>query len=357
MTSSGAKRRPRRADRLPEFPPDNELPASLDVGPFIWRSADVGITATGFLVYSTAVAFTLVALSKGVSLQDEDPIAGSPIDWDSGDRSAGSLRFGAHGVPVTFHGASRGENSLKIDAWTPFPPDGDLVFYLEWPAEGIEYSEFRVPRSAAAKAVVLWPPELLADRHRRHVELAPSFLVHVEPWAEGSDLMRLRIVQQGPPSIDHLDSLALSICNDDSYWPNERNVTANGHNYDEVRNQVWAPYRFTPGTGPGEAHADPHGRDTTYEAPLPAGEELAFQLEPTRPGTWTGGMTQQEWQRQRGNVIRLAITATNPDHGTWHLGGKISVAAGAALSTLVSGSGSRSVPPGEPVTDPDTPAP
>ncbi len=357
MTSSGAKRRPRKVDRLPEFPPDNELPASLDVGPFIWRSADVGITATGFLVYSTAVAFTLVALSKGVSLQDEDPIAESPIDWDSSHRVAGSLRFGAHGVPVTFHGASRGENSLKIDAWTPFPPDGDLVFYLEWPAEGIEYSEFRVPRSAAAKAVVLWPPELLADRHRRHVELAPGFLVQVEPWAEGSDLMRLRIVQQGPPSIDHLHSLALSICNDDSYWPNERNVIANGHNYDEVRNQVWAPYRFTPGTGPGEARADLHGRETAYEAPLPAGEELAFQLEPTRPGTWTGGMTQEEWQRQRGNVIRLAITATNPDHGTWHLGGKINVAAGAALSTFVNESGSRSVPPGAPVTDPDTPAP
>jgi hypothetical protein len=36
------------------------------VAPFIWRSADVGIATTGFLVYSTGVAFTLVALSKGV---------------------------------------------------------------------------------------------------------------------------------------------------------------------------------------------------------------------------------------------------------------------------------------------------
>jgi len=250
MTSSGPKRRQGKPDRLPEFPPDNELPASLDVGPFIWCSADVGITATGFVVYSTGVAFTLVALSKGVSLRYEDPIAESPLGGISSDRVAGSLRFGAHGVPVTVHSGGGGENRLTIDAWTPFPADGDLVFYLEWPAQGIEYSEFRVPRSAAATAVVLWPQELLADRHRSHVELTPSFLVRVEPWAEGTDLMRMRVVQQGPPSIDHLDSLALSICNDDSCWPDERNVAANGHNYDEVRNQVWAPYRFTPGTGP-----------------------------------------------------------------------------------------------------------
>jgi hypothetical protein len=346
MTSSGPKRRQGKPDRLPEFPPDNELPVSLDVGPLIWRSADVGITATGFVVYSTGVAFTLVALSKGVSLQDEDPIAESPLEPFPGDRVGGSLRFDAHGVPVTVHSGGGGVNRLTIDAWAPFPPDADLVFYLEWPAEGIEYSEFRVPRSAAAAAVVLWSPELLADRHRRHVELAPGFLVRVEPWAEGTDLMRLRVVQQGPPGIDQLDSLALSICNDDSYWPDERNVAANGHNYDEVRNQVWAPYRFTPGTGPGEARADPHGRETTYEAPLPAGEELAFQLEPTRPGSWTGGMTQQEWQRQRGNVIRLLITPTHHDYGTWYLVGKIDVAAGTALSTLVGPSGSRSVPSG-----------
>src|SRR5215469_7428977 len=55
---------PNRADRLPEFPPGNELPASLELGPMVWRSADVGVTVTGFLVYSTGVTFSLVALSK-----------------------------------------------------------------------------------------------------------------------------------------------------------------------------------------------------------------------------------------------------------------------------------------------------
>jgi hypothetical protein len=63
-----------RADRVPEFPPDNELPASLDSGPFIWRGAGVGLTATGFQIYSTGVFFTLIALSKEASLQKEDPL-------------------------------------------------------------------------------------------------------------------------------------------------------------------------------------------------------------------------------------------------------------------------------------------
>jgi hypothetical protein len=157
-----------KADRLPEFPPDNELPSPLDVGPFIWRSADVGITATGFLIYSTGVAFRLVALSKRVSLQDEDPLGSFAGEREAygltNERPARSLRLGAQGVPVTTHSVGRRAQRLQIDAWAPFPADGDLVFHLEWPAEGIEYSEFRVPSSAATKAFVLWPPELLTER-------------------------------------------------------------------------------------------------------------------------------------------------------------------------------------------------
>jgi hypothetical protein len=340
----------------PEFPPDNELPTSLDGGSFTWRGADVGITATGFQVYSTGVFFTLIALSRGTSLQKEDPLdswAGEREAYGEPDeRPAGSLRLGARDARMISHNAGLVQHRLHVDSWTPFPPDGDLVFYLEWLAEGIGYSEFCVPRSAAAKAVVLWPADFLADRARRHRGLTPSFLVHVEPWAEGSDLMRLRLVQQGPSSIDHLDSLTLHIYNDDSYWPDERNVVANGHNYDDVRNQVWAPYRFTPGSGPGEARADVNGREVAYEALLPAGEELAFQLEPTRPGTWTGSMTQEEWQRQRGNVIRLGITPAHAEHGTWHgLLAEIKVIPGKARSTFLGHSGSRNVPPGGLVLD------
>lgn len=163
VTTSGAQRRRRRLGWIPIFPPDNELPVALDVGPFVWRSAGVGITATGFLVYSTGVLFKLIALSKGVTLSAEDPLGQFAGDREHfglmGEQPAGALQLGVRGVPVTSHSTNRNENRLNIEAWAPFLPEGDLVIYLEWPAVDIEYSEFRIPRSAAAKAIVLWPAE------------------------------------------------------------------------------------------------------------------------------------------------------------------------------------------------------
>lgn len=149
------------ADRIPEFPPDNELPASLELGPLVWRSPDVGVTVAGFQVYSTGVCFTLIARSKGPNLQKEDPLWGQPnvlrgASWDDAEPPAGSLRLGVRDTRICPRGLSRSDHSLDLDAWTPFPLDGDVFFHLEWPAEGIGSSEFGVPRSAAAGVVVLW---------------------------------------------------------------------------------------------------------------------------------------------------------------------------------------------------------
>jgi hypothetical protein len=148
------------ADRMPEFPPDNELPASLELGPLVWRSLNVGVTVAGFQVYSTGVFFTLIARSKGPNLQKEDPLWGQPnvlrASWDA-EPPAGSLRLGVRDTRIFPRGHGRSGHRLDLEAWTPFPLDGDVFFHLEWPAEGIGSSEFRVPRSAAARAVVLWP--------------------------------------------------------------------------------------------------------------------------------------------------------------------------------------------------------
>lgn len=65
---------------------------------------------------------------------------------------------------------------------------------------------------------------------------------------------------------------------------------------------------------------------------------VAFQLEPTLPGSWSG--LPAEWQRRRGNAIRLAITPAHHEHGTWHLGAKINIAPAVARSTIVSRPGS-----------------
>ena len=346
---AGSNSRRRGADRLPESPPDNELPGSLDLGPLLWRGADVGIAVAGFRVYSTGVAFTLVALSKGVSLRSGD-------DW-SEDRHnpfsgiPGSLTFSSRPVPVMYDGWRRSEHQLQADIWTPFPPAEDLIFSVEWPGEGIEHAEFRVPRSAAAKATPLWGPGLLAEMRARHDELTPVFRVQVEPWAAGSDLMRLRVAQDGPPGLDGLESLTLHISNDDSYWPDERNITAKGHNYRRGQKPGLGaePYRFTPGAGPGQARADRHGREITYDAPLTAGDELSFQLEPTRPGSWTG-MPPEQWQRQRGSRLRLGITAVHHNHGPWHLLAEVQITAGRTWAGSVSRSRTQTIPPGDTLT-------
>jgi hypothetical protein len=48
----------------------------------------------------------------------------------------------------------------------------------------------------------------------------------------------------------------------------------------------------------------------------------------------------EEWQRQRGNAIRLAIASAHHEHRTWRLGGKINIAPGVAWSTIASRPGS-----------------
>lgn len=55
-----------------------------------------------------------------------------------------------------------------------------------------------------------------------------------------------------------------------------------------------------------------------YDAALPIGEELPYQLEQTMPGSWMS-MTRQNWLQQRGTVVRLAFTAEHQTHGTWYL--------------------------------------
>src|SRR5215469_15272556 len=149
-----------KADPIPEFPPDDELPVSLELGPLAWRSPAVGVTVAGFQVYSTGVFFTLIARSKGPNLQKEDPLWGQPNVLQAScdaEPPAGSLRLGVRDTRIFPRGHGRSAHRLDLEAWTPCPPDGDLVFHLERPAEGIGSSEFSVPRSAAARAVVLWP--------------------------------------------------------------------------------------------------------------------------------------------------------------------------------------------------------
>lgn len=172
------------------------------------------------------------------------------------------------------------------------------------------------------------------ERDRRHAELTPRFRVIVEPWNEGSETKRLRVMLLGPPGLDHLDALTARI-RDDHFRRGEGMLLAAGPSREEIKDHIWGPYMFTPGTGPDEARADRTGRVTAYDAELPVGEELPFQLEQTRPGRWMAGMSQEDWQRQRGTVVRLAIDAVHNQHGTWTLPCEIEVRGGEATQVTI----------------------
>jgi hypothetical protein len=157
------------------------------------------------------------------------------------------------------------------------------------------------------------------EQDRRHSELTPRFRVRVEPWTAGNDQdLRLRVMLTGPTGLDRIDGLTVKI-RDDHFRRGEGTLTAGGPAREEIKAQVWGPYRFRPGTGPDEARADDGGRVTVYRAELPIGEELPYFLERTRPPLWARSMSQEQWNEQRGPVIRIALEAWHNDHGRWIL--------------------------------------
>jgi TIR domain len=157
------------------------------------------------------------------------------------------------------------------------------------------------------------------ELERRHDELTPRFRVRCEPWSEGNDTdLRLRVQLTGPTSLGRIDGLTVTI-RDDHFRRGEGPLTAGGPTREQIKRQIWGPYRFRPGTGPDQARADSTGRVTVYDAELPVGEELPYFLERTRPPFWATSMTQKSWNEQRGPVIRLLLEAWRHDHGKWTL--------------------------------------
>ena len=206
----------------------------------------------------------------------------------------------------------------------------------DWPAV---WTAIAAVGSVASAAVAAWAArqsrlsageansasKALADieRDRRHSELIPRFRVVCERGNPGTDNLGLRVMLLGPPGLERIDSLAVTN-RDDHFRRGDWPLTAGGPTREEIKEQIWGPYRFTPGTGPDDARADRTGRTTEYDYPLPVGEELPFQLEPTWAPPWSQ-MSREDWRRQRGTVIRLAFTARHNDHGVWTLPCEINV--------------------------------
>lgn len=120
----------------------------------------------------------------------------------------------------------------------------------------------------------------------------------------------MTLTLRGPAALGPISQISLNI-EDDHTWRAGANPLPGGPTSEELAEQIWGPYRFVPGTGPGVNSlagvlgASRTGRDITVSRQLKIGDPIPFALEPTRPGRWMTGTTQEDWQRERGRVVRL----------------------------------------------------
>ena len=164
------------------------------------------------------------------------------------------------------------------------------------------------------------------ESQRRHAELTPRFRVTCQPANPGSEGLSLAVFLAGPPDLERLDALTVTI-RDDHPWRGQGTPLAGGPTPEQVAAQIWGPYRFVPGTGPGASSvrgisgADPTGR-TTPTGGMPVGEELPFALEPTWPPSWSD-QPRDNWRRERGTVVRLLFECHRDGLEPWTLTGEV----------------------------------
>lgn len=165
------------------------------------------------------------------------------------------------------------------------------------------------------------------DVQRRHGELTPRFRVEFSAPNPGSDARRLQVTLLGPPELRRLDALTVTV-RDDHPWRAEKTPLAGGPTQEQVARQIWGPYRFTRGTGPGAdpgrgvPGADETGRSTPTGG-MPVGETLPFDMEPTWPPKWSG-WSPEDWRRQIGPMLRLLLECHREGWEPWVLPCEIS---------------------------------
>lgn len=207
-----------------------------------------------------------------------------------------------------------------MDVWAAVGAVGSIAAagIAAWAAYQSRISAQEANRAANSLAQI--------ERDRRHSELCPRFRVSCEPLgpADYQGVFRLRVQLAGPFALGWLDALTVTI-RDDFHTRGEGQLTAGDPTREQIKQQIWGAYRFTPGTGPDEARAGDTGRETSYRAALPVGEGLSYQLEPNPPPPWATERTPAQWRQERGTVLRLAFQAEREELGSWRLACEIDV--------------------------------
>ncbi|WP_157743164.1 hypothetical protein [Micromonospora coriariae] len=147
------------------------------------------------------------------------------------------------------------------------------------------------------------------ETRRIWAETIPQFKVSIEAQADTYALMRVELV--GPPSLDRLDQIRLSIRDD--YHARGASQVAGGPSAEEVANHVWGPYRFRHGTDGGSEN------DRTV-APfgLPLGEGTYFSMDRQYPPRWNKSGSETSWRRDyKDKPVRLLLKCAREGFEPW----------------------------------------
>jgi hypothetical protein len=180
--------------------------------------------------------------------------------------------------------------------------------------------------AAAQRSATAAEARVAVEDQRRQGEMTPQFRVSFD-WADN----RLKVLLKGPAQLERLDSLTVRI-RDDRPRQDDRRM-AGGPTAEQVAAQVWGPFRFIPGTGPGASPgsdvgaADATGR-VTPTAGMPVGESLVFALEPTTPPGWSAWSV-EDWRSRVGMLLRLQLEARREGWEPWSLPCELDTSAGA----------------------------
>ncbi|WP_405479794.1 hypothetical protein [Streptomyces anulatus] len=143
------------------------------------------------------------------------------------------------------------------------------------------------------------------EEERWHSDLTPDFALDLVPAGNGQ--AQLLVHLNRPPSLRHLDHIAIEVGNDDKDHillnPGPEVTQA------DVDAFAWGPFRFSPSIN----GTDEHGRSPEPFA-LHVGRGAQRAMQRTRPGFWMEGKTQGVWQGEYvGQPIRLVLTCRRGD--------------------------------------------
>ncbi|HZD71230.1 MAG TPA: hypothetical protein VFA45_20710 [Actinomycetes bacterium] len=173
------------------------------------------------------------------------------------------------------------------------------VFVAAGAAVGSLLAARQANRAAATLAMI--------ERHRWHADLTPQF--EVTCTATSGDQATLRVAFVGPPGLDRLDRVTVSVRDD---IRGRRPVIAGGPTAEQIARQVWGPYRFVRGVD----GADENGRSVA-PVELLLGDRRPFALERTLPPPWWG-MDVDGWRKQYADQpVRLTLTGHHQGDEPW----------------------------------------